>query len=63
MEQEVSSLSLPDCHDAHWLGALHLLPGGRGLQGAGPRGRQLAAAQLAVLQQRSGFRLHAARGV
>lgn len=61
--REASALSLPDCHDAHWLGALHLLPGGHGLQGAGARGGQLAAAQLAVLKERGGFRLHAARGV
>lgn len=59
-KRQASPLFLPDCHNAHWLRPLHLLPWRHGLQSTRSWGRQLTAVELTILKKRSGFRLHAA---
>lgn len=61
--RQASPLFLPDCHNAHWLRPLHLLPWRHGLQSTRSWGRQLTAVELTILKERSGFRLHTARRV
>lgn len=62
-QMEGSPSFLPDCHNAHWLRPLHLLPGRHGLQGTWSWGWQLTAVKLTILKERSGFWLHTARRV
>lgn len=62
-KKEADLLFLPDCHNAHWLRPLHLLPRRCGLQCTRSWGWQLTAVELTILKEWSGFRLHAACGV